>query len=845
MQLDSFYAQATAQGFNFTPNFDGKIQRFNIGFGENLRGWAYSHKIVTPKKEILFVKYGDWATGSTFDWRSDTEAQYTEEELAAINAELAAQQAKVKKEAEEGQAKARELATKLYLENRQNSPFSPLAGYLHKKGFANYEKELSSTSFLSPPYLSQDQQNLVIPVFDTRANLFEGKPCSLQSINGQGFKKFLPSGKLKGCFHYIHGHGAEELYIAEGYATGLTLRLVTGAPVLVAFNAGNLVNLARGLDGSSGLAPLIHGHTLVFAADRDESGIGEAKAREAAEYLEKLGHKVQVKLPPPMATGGSDWNDFWMEEGAERTLAALSQTPATTPATTPEPTRLDPPAGSASIGSLPAPQPTKNSTKVVRGMDILSQIKLDPPAWRIPLGKKLPAPPPQDEIACALADAYSSHLIREGEEVFIWTGTHWEETLPKNFKRFIRTRAQFLMRGEAKDRELDAYYNIFLDKLATPPPGVSLYQQPPYLSNFIDGTLEVKASITHGPSLQFRPHRKTDYLTWVLPYEYTKPREENKLLSNWIDLCFGSDPDKEGKVRALKQIGGAALVSLFPRTAFLFGPAGTGKSTFAKLCAKFAGPDNVASVEPYLMRQDSFLMEGLINKQINIVTDISEKKHMDSVVFKKIEDRVRFQINRKNRVAILANIPAVHIFCCNSLPKGIEGGSSALDRRVTIVRFEKDVGPGTGVYTRDYENEILAAGPEGVLAFFLEGLEDLMRSGGVYFNPETGKEILSDWKKENDLIELFLQSVKEGDYAECKLGAERSIKARDLWDLFLKFCNSNRGMMQIPGRNQFYIRASNWPGVVRRKHRTDFIYYHGVGSLGGALDGQGTDSVDY
>jgi phage/plasmid-associated DNA primase len=451
----------------------------------------------------------------------------------------------------------------------------------------------------------------------------------------------------------------------------------------------------------------------------------------------------------------------------------------------------------------------------------IESIKVVPPAWGVDekTGKKIP--PKQEEVAEALFSAYKYHLIREVQDVFIYNGKYWEELNPFDFKRAIRKIAQVSVNGFAKDRELDAYYNILIDKLNTVPQFVSMYKQNPTLANFLDGTLEVSSDY----KISFREHRKDDYLTSCLPYEYKSPREYNQIFRDWLMRAFENDPDANGKVRAIKQIGGACIVSMFPRTVFLFGDAGTGKSTFAKLFATFVGDENMAGVQPSLMQQGSFMMESLINKRVNVITDISEAR-IDPAIFKQIEDRMPFQVNRKGRKAIMANIPSLHIFCGNVLPRGIDGASDAMDRRVSIIEFNKNVGTDTSSHVRDYERVILNAGSGDVLQFFLEGLEDLCDSGGIYFNPESGKEKLKEWKTDNDALSAFFEAIRDGDVPRLYLRDGALIRAGDLFTRFQSW-KSDLRLWSTIGKKSFNraVRKNGFEVTVDPHNR---VYVKGI-----------------
>lgn len=383
-----------------------------------------------------------------------------------------------------------------------------------------------------------------------------------------------------------------------------------------------------------------------------------------------------------------------------------------------------------------------------------------PPA---PMGrdkKGNPAPPNHQVVADQITVGLDGLIVRDVEDPFYWVGTHWVPKNPKNFKRYIQNAAQILRYGEAKLAELNSIYELFFMRTPALRENQTFYQQNPFLANFLDGTLEVVKGPGGEYTKQFREHRQEDLLTWVLPYEYMAPRPQNDLFSEWIMKAFADDPDGAGKVRALKQIGGACLVSLFPRIAILLShEGGTGKSTFAKICMKFMGRDNYSSVPPHLM--EGFLMESMIGKQANIVTDIGKKARIPEDFMKLVEDSLPILVNRKGRPAIHARVPALHLFCANGLPSGIDGESTAMDRRVTIVEFKKSMlGEDGQSYTRDYEEVLMNAGAGAILQFFEEGLDDLLESGGLYFNPESGKARVKAWRDAESFTAQLVEALK-------------------------------------------------------------------------------------
>jgi len=102
-----------------------------------------------------------------------------------------------------------------------------------------------------------------------------GNITSLQFINQDGEKRFLPGGEKGG---YLIGkiEDSKPVCISEGLATGATIHEATGYPVVVAFDAGNLRKLAEALRASKPDA------VIVICADMDDNNVGQLKASEAA-----------------------------------------------------------------------------------------------------------------------------------------------------------------------------------------------------------------------------------------------------------------------------------------------------------------------------------------------------------------------------------------------------------------------------------------------------------------------------------------------------------------------------------------------------------------------------------
>ncbi|WP_275225762.1 primase-helicase zinc-binding domain-containing protein [Citrobacter freundii] len=176
--------------------------------------------------------------------------------------------------------------------------------YLTRKGFPAQEC-LTLTVMHKTGGVTFRTGDVVVPLYDDTGAL-----VNLQLINADGLKRTLKGGQVKGACHIIEGkkQAGKRLWIAEGYATALTVHHLTGETVMVALSSVNLLSLASLARQKSPACQ------IVLAADRDLNGDGQSKAAAAADACEGI-----VALP--LVFG--DWNDAFMQKGEETTRKAI------------------------------------------------------------------------------------------------------------------------------------------------------------------------------------------------------------------------------------------------------------------------------------------------------------------------------------------------------------------------------------------------------------------------------------------------------------------------------------------------------------------------------------------
>lgn len=147
-------------------------------------------------------------------------------------------------------------------------------------------------------------------------------------------KRFMPGGRKTGLFHLIGAmEGAGTLLLGEGYATCASVHEASGLPVAVAFDAGNLVHVAKAL------VELAPGARLLVCGDDDRetevrtgTNPGRKKAESAAKAARAAGAVAGTVFPADLPEGGSDFNDLAAALGTEEVRrqieAAVAQLPA-------------------------------------------------------------------------------------------------------------------------------------------------------------------------------------------------------------------------------------------------------------------------------------------------------------------------------------------------------------------------------------------------------------------------------------------------------------------------------------------------------------------------------------
>lgn len=256
-------------------------------------GW-YIAELVRLKDgtEAVVGAFGVWSGDSNQaqKFKIDGSSRFSSEDQKSIRARQAAIAKAQEKAREESARDAAERAKEIWskLPDAGGSP------YLDRKKIRAFGIRFGRDGALAVPVRNS-------------AGVLRG----IQFIQPDGSKKFLTGTAKAGSWHLIGTVVDEQpLVLAEGYATGASIHMATGWPVVVCFDCNNLMVVGKIIK------QLYPSNTLIFAGDDDHhrsNNPGRSHAAAAAKWL-----RAKVVFPVfKDALDRTDFNDLHVEQGLD------------------------------------------------------------------------------------------------------------------------------------------------------------------------------------------------------------------------------------------------------------------------------------------------------------------------------------------------------------------------------------------------------------------------------------------------------------------------------------------------------------------------------------------------
>jgi putative DNA primase/helicase len=267
-------------------------------------------------------------------------------------------------------------------------------------------------------------------------------------------------------------------------------------------------------------------------------------------------------------------------------------------------------------------------------------------------------------------------------------------------------------------------------------------------------------------------HQPKHYATSAVPYKYdpdARPAIWNYFLRNTVPAA----------ANFLQEFAGYALTTEMTHelAVWLFGPPGSGKSTFiaglAAMLGHRAGILGLADLE-----RSRFTLADLPGKTLVVASEQPSSYLASTNTLNAIISGEPIQVERKYRDPFTVIPRAKVCWAMNELPR-VADANSGLFRRVKVVAF-----PQLAEDERDPKiKHAIEQEGAGILNWALEGLRRLKERG--HFEVPTGVEdATKQFRENNDVPALFIED-------RCVQGADLKVQASQLYTEYKEWCLEN------------------------------------------------------
>ncbi|BAN22374.1 toprim domain-containing protein [Caballeronia insecticola] len=321
-----FAGALTAAGFPAAEIIaDGELHRID---GPEDRPGKKSGWYVLYADGIGGGEFGCWKTDLRRKWRGKAARSLADQYL--MTERIAKRRAHIEAERIRVRTDAAQAARALWDRARPATADNP---YCTRKGI----KPFGLKEF-------HDKRTLIAPIHNAAGDL-----VNVQFIGADGVKRFKTGGEVAECSFQFGGEpGADGvLLIGEGFATCASAFMATRAPVVCAFNAGNLLAVAGAWRAK------LPGARIVLLADDDHRTDGNPGLTKATEAAQAVGGALAVPVfGENRPNGATDFNDLHALAGLEAVRAIVERAASSGPmranagaaSDTPTPTDAEPPA---------------------------------------------------------------------------------------------------------------------------------------------------------------------------------------------------------------------------------------------------------------------------------------------------------------------------------------------------------------------------------------------------------------------------------------------------------------------------------------------------------------------
>ena len=334
--------------------------------------------------------------------------------------------------------------------------------------------------------------------------------------------------------------------------------------------------------------------------------------------------------------------------------------------------------------------------------------------------------------------------------IYIFTGTHWQETADEEVKKMLSKVSVKLgfyapataATSEFKKKLFMQFLDAGVDEAIVPNNAGKI------LINLRNGTLEIDKK-----EVKLRYHSRDDFLTYILDYDF-HIEAKAPIFKRFIDEVL---PDKNTQKVLQEFLGYVFSTNLkLEKVAVLYGSGANGKSVFFEVISNMMGKDNLSfkGMGDICMKGDkgNNHRAELENKLINYASELNPQG-ADIEIFKALVSGEPVSARRLYKDVYTFRNNAKLIFNANKLPSETER-THGFFRRFLIIPFDiiitdekKDI---------NLHTKIVNAELSGVLNWAIEGLKRLLENETFTYSSAI-EAAVETYKKETNSVALFIE----------------------------------------------------------------------------------------
>jgi len=554
--------------------------------------------------------------------------------------------------------------------------------YLQKKQVQSHGLRIYKDMLICPVYINSQLRSLQFITTDK--------------------KRFLKNGEMSGGYYPI-GTPEEKVFICEGFATAATVREVTGEAVVVAYNAKNLIKVAKYIRETKPDLQII----IVGDNDRFTDGNpGKQAAKDAADAVN--GTFVLPEFPDEV--DGTDFNDLFCAVGPDAVMQQLT-----------------PKQPLSFFTNLTCQKSNCESPAIYESDFCIEHLS-------------------QRELAFAIAEFLHTTgqfiaVLNQGDsDLFVYRQGVWKpegmQGVREELRRLIRSKYSNTLRREVAD-QLKAISPKHRDELG-----------------FAEHELAVQNGIVDLHTRELRPIQPEDYALWQMNTRYNPEARPHFFIDVLRDLVPANQ--EMDYVDTLQEYFGYTLqhgLILLKKCLLLLGPKNAGKSLVANVLLSLFGKENVASESVFDLCNTRWGPAELYGKPLNVRNDLDPSIIKNAGRFKEItswEDRISAERKGSNKFQFTPK--AKLLFTANQAPRSDEPDNAFWDRWITLI-FPRSI-------AEDQQDKTLIrklTTPEaksGILNWALDGLDRLRENQQFTIQPEP-ENTKQTWVSFGGTVERF------------------------------------------------------------------------------------------